>query len=248
MKKHIAILVLSLVSPLLWAAQPQDASGGTIEERLSRLERVMNSQALVDMQLRLNQMQQDIQSLRGQMEDLNHQLDEVKSHQRDLYQDVDRRLLNLERGGSTASGGDDSASAGDTAGELPSMDEQKAYQQGINLLKEFRYAQAAKAFDDYLKKFPKGRYAPIARYWLADSYYSDRQYEQAIKHYKLLLKESPNSPKAAQALLKIGYSQAELKHWKAARASMEAVIKQYPKSTEAGLAQRYLDRLKQQGH
>jgi len=244
MKKLIPLLFLSLVATLSWAAQPQ-AAAPSVEERLSRLERLVNSQALVDMQLRLDQMQQEVQSLRGQVEDLGHQLEEVKSHQRDLYQDIDRRLLALERGGTgTAS----TAADGDSGEALPSMDEQKDYQQGINLLKEFRYAQAAKAFDDYLKKYPQGRYAPIARYWLADSYYSDRQYKQAIQHYSLLLKESPNSPKAAQALLKIGYSQAELKQWKSARKSMDAVIKRYPKTTEAELAGRYLLRLKQQGH
>jgi len=248
MKKLIVLLSLSLAAPLLWAAQPQ-TTAPNVEERLTRLERLVNSQALVDMQLRLDQMQQEVQSLRGQVEDLGHQLEEVKSHQRDLYQDIDRRLLALERGGTAASaGGETTADAGDSGEALPSMDEQKDYQAGINLLKEFRYAQAAQAFDSYLKKYPQGRYAPIARYWLADSYYSDRQYKQAIQHYSLLLKETPNSPKAAQALLKIGYSQAELKQWKQARSTMEAVLKRYPKTTEAELAQRYLLRLKQQGH
>jgi tol-pal system protein YbgF len=247
MKKSIALLFLALSAPLAWAAQPQTASP-SVEERLSRLERLVNSQALVDMQLRLDQMQQEVQSLRGQVEDLGHQLEEVKSHQRDLYQDIDRRLLSLERGGNHAAADTTTADAGDSGEALPSMDEQKDYQKGINLLKEFRYAQAAQAFDAYLKQYPQGRYAPIARYWLADSYYSDKQFKQAIEHYQLLLKESPKSPKAAQALLKIGYSQAELKQWKSARQSMEAVIKRYPKSTEADLAKRYLVRLKQQGH
>ena len=247
MKKPIPLLFLSLVAPVLWAAQPQPSSP-TVDERLTRLERMLSSQALVDMQLRLEQMQQEVQSLRGEVEQLGHQLEEVKSHQRDLYQDIDRRLLSLERGGGAATGASAEADASEAGEALPSMDEQKDYQKGINLLKEFRYAQAAKAFDDYLKKYPQGRYAPIARYWLADSYYSDRQYKDAVHHYSLLLKEYPNSPKAAQALLKIGYSQAELKQWAEARKSMEAVIKAYPKTTEADLAGRYLQRLKQQGH
>lgn len=248
MKKLLVLMSLSLTAPQLWAAQSQ-STAPNMEERLTRLERLVNSQALVDMQLRLDQMQQEVQSLRGQVEDLGHQLEEVKAHQRDLYQDIDRRLLVLERGGTgSGTGSENTAVSSDNGGALPSMDEQKDYQAGINLLKEFRYSQAAQAFDAYLKKYPKGRYAPIARYWLADSYYSDRQYKQAIEHYSLLLKETPNSPKAAQALLKIGYSQAELKHWKQARSSMEAVIKRYPKTTEADLAKRYLVRLKQQGH
>ncbi|MBD3670753.1 MAG: tol-pal system protein YbgF [Gammaproteobacteria bacterium] len=250
MKKLILLLtILSFHLPLAMA-QPSKQELADMEQRLTRMERLMNSQVLVDMQLRLEQMQQELQSLRGEVEQLNYQLQESRQHQRDLYQDIDRRLLLLERGG--VGNGDASQQAADASSEesevLPSLDEQKDYQQGINLLKEFRYAQAAKAFDAYLNKYPQGRYAPIARYWLADSYYSDRKYKPAIEQYQLLLKEYSDSPKAPQALLKVGYSQAELKQWAEARKTMEQVIASYPKTTEADLATRYLQRLKQQGH
>lgn len=250
MKKLIPLLILLSLSLPTVAAEPSRQAMADVNERLARVERLMNSQVLVDMQLRLEQMQEEVQALRGEVEQLNHQLQESREHQRDLYQDIDRRLLALERSGVATGNGE--APMGKGAGEgsepLPTMDEQQAYQKGINLLKEFRYAQAAQAFDDYLKSYPKGRYAPIARYWLADSYYSDRKYKQAIEHYQQLLKEYPDTPKAPQALLKIGYSQAELKQWAEARKTMEQVNATYPNSTESDLATRYLQRLKQQGH
>ncbi|MDH5183350.1 MAG: tol-pal system protein YbgF [Gammaproteobacteria bacterium] len=248
--KRLILIPLLLSAPLLWAAEKNTpAQPADLESRVQRLERVLGGKALVDMQLRLEQLQQEVQQLRGDLEQQNYQIKEIKGHQRDLYADIDRRLLALERGGAGNGGG---ANGGEQTtepqGQVPSQEEQAAYQKGIDLLQEFKYGQAAQSFAAYLKAFPKGRYAPIALYWLADAYYSDRKYKQAISQYQRLLKDYPDNSKAVQARLKIGYSQAELKQWKAARQSMEAVIKLHPKSTEASLAQRYLQRLKQQGH
>ena len=246
--KRLILLALLLTTSLVSAAeknspvQPVD-----LESRVQRLERMLGGKALVDMQLRMDQLQQEVQQLRGDLEQQNYQIQEIKDHQRDLYADIDRRLLALERGG-VRSGNGSSTPAQEAQGQLPSQAEQGAYQKGIDLLQEFKYSQAAKSFATYLQAYPKGRYAPIARYWLADAYYSDRKYTPAISHYQQLLKDYPDNSKAIQARLKIGYSQAELKQWKVARQSMELVIKLHPNSTEASLAKRYLKRLKQQGH
>lgn len=247
---RLILISLMLSTSLVWAAEKiKPVQPSALEKRVQRLERMLGGKALVDMQLRLEQLQQEVQELRGEIEQESFQIREIKSHQRDLYSDIDRRLLALERGGGgngTANGG--SADSGDTQSQSPSQEEQGSYQKGIDLLQEFKYAQAAQSFATYLKAYPRGLYAPIARYWLADSYYSARKYKPAIDHYQQLLQNYPEHRKSVQARLKIGYSQAELKQWKEARASMEAVIKQHPKSTEASLAQRYLQRLKQQGH
>jgi len=250
--KRLILLPLLLTTSLVWAAdKTKPAPFVDVETRLQRLESVDHGKALVDMQLRVEQLQQEVQQLRGDMEQQGKQLQELKEHQRDLYTDIDRRLLALERGGvtgnATASTADSSAGSENTAAS-PSQAEQAAYQQGIDLLQEFKYAQAAQSFAVYLKSYPQGPYAPIARYWLADSYYSDRKYKEAIVQYQRLLKDYPEHSKAVQSKLKIGYSLAELAQWKEARTSMEAVIKQHPKTTEASLAQKYLQRLKQQGH
>lgn len=250
MKRLILLALLLGTSQVSAAEKNKSVQPSELEKRLQRLERVLGGKALVDMQLRMEQLQQEVQQLRGDIEQQNHQIGEIKSHQRDLYSDIDRRLLALERGGArNGSGGTGASNPGqDEQAQVPSQEEQGAYQKGIDLLQEFKYARAAKSFANYLKAYPKGRYAPIARYWLADSYYSDRKYKPAIAQYRQLLKDYPDNSKAIQARLKIGYSQAELKQWKVARQSMELVIKLHPRSTEANLAQRYLKRLKQQGH
>lgn len=70
------------------------------DDRLRRLERILESQGLVDMLVKIENLQAELQLLRGEIELHTHTLNEIKQRQRDLYIDIDRRLLRLERNGS----------------------------------------------------------------------------------------------------------------------------------------------------
>lgn len=73
------------------------------EERVQRLERILDNQGLVDMLLRIENMQSELQILRGEIELHSHELEQIKQRQRDLYIDIDRRLLRMERSGPDSS-------------------------------------------------------------------------------------------------------------------------------------------------
>ena len=238
----------------------------TTEERLSRLERILDNQGLVEMLVRIDNLQNELQILRGEIELHSHELEDIKQRQRDLYVDIDRRLLRLERGGTEtgaadlstakdAKGGQVAAAAAGVqtgaaaatasktdAGDLAS--EQKAYQAAFDLLRELRYDQAVSAFQDFIKAFPSGRYAHIAQYWIGEANYAQRNFKQAINDYQALIDNYPNSPKLAEAMLKIGYSQYELKDFKQAESTLNKLIKSYPGTTEAGQAQNLIQKIR----
>ena len=65
----------------------------TVESRLELVERRM--QALTDILMRLDRIQQEIQQLRGDVELQEHSLESLKKRQRDLYGDIDRRMMQL---------------------------------------------------------------------------------------------------------------------------------------------------------
>ena len=93
--KTIIAMVFGLaLSTVGWA---QDTSKMSVEERLKRLEQLLASQGLVDIMLKVESLQTVIQRLQGQSEEQLHTLQELKKRQRDLYIDIDRRLLQLER-------------------------------------------------------------------------------------------------------------------------------------------------------
>lgn len=237
----------------------EDTSNLSDRERIERLERMMESQGLVDLLLRVDNLQQEIQQLRGDSEVNSRSLDEIKKRQRDLYIDIDRRLLQLERrsAGSVSVSPPASATASSASTPEPAVtptqpaqasgndaSEQQAYQKAFDLLRELRYEQATVAFRNFIEKYPDGRYAHIAQYWLGEAGYAQSQFTTAIKDYQALLDNYPNSPKRAQAMLKIGYSYYKLKNNQEAQKYFEQVLKVYPGTTEAGQAQKMLKQIK----
>ncbi len=80
-------------------AEPRQAS---VEQRLERMERMLDSQSLLQMMERFDALQLEVQQLRGQLEEQQHQMEGMKNRQRELYLDVDRRMSRLEREGTGA--------------------------------------------------------------------------------------------------------------------------------------------------
>ena len=65
----------------------------SLEDRLQLMERRM--QALTDILMRLDRIQQEMQQLRGDVEMQGHAVESLKKRQRDLYGDIDRRMMQL---------------------------------------------------------------------------------------------------------------------------------------------------------
>ena len=82
-------------APLAPAAAPTPQLSA--EQRLARLERMLDNQGLVDLLVRLESLQAEVQRLRGEVEVQTHTIAELKKRQRELYLDIDRRLLGVDR-------------------------------------------------------------------------------------------------------------------------------------------------------
>ena len=235
------------------------------KERVQRLERILDNQGLVDMLLRLENMQSELQILRGEIELHSHELGQIKQRQRDLYIDIDRRLLRMERSGPGSSAATTPSTPAPPQTPVPSTPaakpatapaapatkpkadfatEQKAYQHAFDLLRELRYDQAVTAFRKFIATYPGGRYAHIAQYWIGEANYAQRKFKQAIADYQKLINDYPKSPKLAEALLKIGYSQYETKSLKQAEATLNRLVKDYPGTTEAGQAKNLIQKIR----
>ena len=88
-----------LFSPAVFAANKAPVTTPTspaIEKRLVNIERLLQSNALLDMLQQIELLQQEVAKLRGEIEVNNHVIDQMKNRQRDLYTDIDRRLQSIE--------------------------------------------------------------------------------------------------------------------------------------------------------
>lgn len=124
--------------------------------------------------------------------------------------------------------------------------EQQAYQTAFNLLKAGRYDQAAKAFQKFLAEYPSGKFSDNAQYWLGESYYVTRNFDNALREFTTLVDGHPDSQKLTHAKLKIGYIYDELGQKDKAREVLTDLTENYPQSTAAGLAAKRLERMRSQ--
>lgn len=155
---------------------------------------------------------------------------ETPSGEQGLVVETDSELINNE----------------EAIAEKKPVDPQKAeavYQRAFKLLKESQYDQAEKAFKEFLKDYPETAFSDNAQYWLGETNYVMQKYDIAINEYQTLLSTFPDSKKVSHALLKIGYSYAELGNASDAEKTLTEVMKQYPGTTAARLADERLRKI-----
>ena len=126
--------------------------------------------------------------------------------------------------------------------------EREDYMESFNFLKQGRYKKSLKAFTLFLKKYPSGRYADNAQYWLAESNYVSRFFNTAILEFNKVITLYPSSPKVADARLKLGYCYYETKKWDQAKNNFKTIIVDYPNTSNSRLAERRLKQIEQEGH
>ncbi|GMR08059.1 MAG: tol-pal system protein YbgF [Gammaproteobacteria bacterium] len=92
------VITITMASVLLVASGPLLAGSHEIEQRLQRIEKLLDSQSLTDMYLQLQEVRQELQRMQGLLEEQTYAIDGLKKRQRELYLDVDRRLRQVESG------------------------------------------------------------------------------------------------------------------------------------------------------
>ncbi len=258
MKKYGFILCGVLLSGNILAAD-NSLESLSEQQRIQRLERMLNSDILREQTETIQALREEISSLRDQMEQQQYDVESMKQRQRNLYLDMDRRINNVEAGGQNGAkmvspvpppntaGGKSSAPIIPVAAE-GDVDGQAAYSQAYTLLIEGQYEQSIKAFESFKASYPASKYADNAQYWLGEANAALRDYKSALTVFQQLIAQYPESSKIPGARLKIGYMYFELKNWATARETLQQVISLYPDTKVAKMANERLQRMKREGH
>lgn len=122
--------------------------------------------------------------------------------------------------------------------------EQQAFDAALQLLRNGQYEPARNAFKSFIEQHPSSGYLASAQFWLGNSQYATREYQQAIATFNELLKQSPQHQRAPDAALAIANSQIELKNVPAARQTLQNLVTVYPESSAANEARERLSRLR----
>lgn len=256
-RRHLLSLSLLIGVAAPWAANAQasisSVGSGSVEDRVTTLERISNAQAQLMQQLQqqMSDNQRDIDALRGQIQQNSYQLNQVVERQKQLYQQIDSLSSASSSGGQQAAGSDAAADTGAaaTAGAAASTESAPAQAGDANsdynaavalILEKKQYDQAISALQAWVKRYPDSTYQPNANYWLGQLNYNKGKKDDAAYYYATVVKNYPKSPKAAEALLKVGVIMQEKKDTAKAKAVFQQVIKLYPDTESAKQAQKRL--------
>jgi tol-pal system protein YbgF len=235
-----SILVGCAVAP---EEDPVQIRLNDIDNRVQRIERVLTNQSLLELAQRIDRLQADLRTIRGEVELLQNQSEGGKTQTRNLYGDLDRRIAALETLGGVGGGSSPAPSGAAPEASGSAQGEQAAYDTAFNALKSSDYPKAISGFKGFVATYPDSPLASNAQYWLGEAYYVTREYQSAIAAFEKVATGWPDSRKAPDALVKIGFTQAALGRNADARATLEDVTRRYPGTEAAQLATERLKRL-----
>jgi len=208
-------------------------------------------------------LQQEVQDLRGLVEELTHQLNRLASDQQEQYRDVDRRLQALRGGGDGAvprgmAGGTGAAetrpsgaagvgpatgAAGSAAAPAAALGEREAYSAAFELMRARKFPESTAAFTRFVRDYPSGGYTANAFYWLGELYLAQDDLERARQSFTQVLNLYPDHQKIPDALYKLGVVHHRIGDVGRAREFLNRAVSQHAGSSAAALAQTYLSEL-----
>lgn len=222
---------------------PQEQRLQAIEARLAEVTRKVENLNLAAQTQGISKLEAEVRGLRGEVEGMRHAVETNEKRARELYQDLDRRLSKVENEGRAAR-----LSMEPKLSQPPpvpaSQEEEAAYLTVFDKLRGGRYDEAISGFRDLLQRWPDGRYADNAWYWMGESYYAKRDYDAALESFRTLLGKFPASAKAPDAMLKTGMAQLEKKQKAEAKATLQKLVNEHPDSNAATVARQRLEQIK----
>jgi tol-pal system protein YbgF len=180
------------------------------------------------------QLTRDMADNRRQLAEMQRQFAEIQRQQKDVTQGVDERLRKFEPVKVSVDGREFAAEPL----------EKRDFEAALAIFRKGDFAASQIAFVDFLKRFPLSGYGASALFWLGNAQYATRDYKEAVTNFRSLLSLSPDHVRAPEAVLSIANCQVELKDTRAARKTLEDLLKAYPQSEAAGAAKERLARLK----
>jgi tol-pal system protein YbgF len=194
-------------------------------EQISQLRR-----SILELNNQLELMRTELARMRGQDEQLQRDIAElqrvqgdIQKAQRDVQQGVNDRISKLEPQKVSVDGRE----------FLVDPEERRQYEEAMALVRKSDFAAAASAFTAFSRRYPASGYTPSLLYWRGNAQYAMREYREAITSYRSLVSTAPDHVRASESLLAIANCQMELKDNKAARRTIEELMKAYPKSEAA---------------
>ncbi len=190
--------------------------------------------SLLELQNQIEGLRGDMARLRGENESLARDLSEVQRRQKDIATGVEDRLRKFEPVKVTVDGRELTVEP----------TEQRDFDAALATFRKGDFPAAQTAFGEFVRRYPQSGYKATALFWLGNAQYANRDYRGAIANFRALIAQTPDHPRAPEAVLSIANCQIELKDNAGARRTLDELVKAYPQSEAAVAARERLARLR----
>lgn len=218
----------------------------SLDRRVQSLEALINGKGLLDMQNQLEQIRQDVAQLKGDLEVVTHQLEDMRTKQSASYTDLDTRVRKLETlAQSVTSGQMPVASSGSNGGATDvkadvSQQESSAFAEAESLNQAGKYKEAFNAYDAFLKNHAASKLAPDALYGMGYTQFALKSYKSSAATQQKFLDSYATHALAPNAMLNLANSQIQLGQIPAAKKTLKDLVATYPSAEVTPSAQKRL--------
>lgn len=122
--------------------------------------------------------------------------------------------------------------------------ERLAYQESFELIRRGDYEAAQIAFSNYIKSYQGSSFIDDAKFWLAESFYSQGNYIKALEIFENVQSQHPKSEKIMESILKSGFCYYELGNFEKSLTIFKQIITDYPNSSVSRLAAEKLNTIR----
>ena len=199
----------------------------TLSEDMSRLGRLVDNRAMLDMIQQVDEISEEVGFLRGEIEIQGKDINEIKKRQRELYLDIDRRLRDIESGATAA------APTGQIS--VPQVDSTASSSGQQTPSVEPTTTQPATTTTQTTTPAPTPSVTQSeekAAYQAAFDALKEGRYKKAKAELKTFLKKFPNSSYAGNAQYWLGEANYVTRNFEQGIIEFEKVINNYPTSNK----------------
>ena len=186
-----------------------------------------SNQNMMEILTSLEQLESEVRQLRGDVEEMTHELGEVRQRQRELYIDVDRRLRELELSG-VRSGSPTSPES--PANIAPSKDAGVTSSMGRSSIDKPSDRTTVNTVPSPVASVPDRKEREA--YNNAFNLLKEGRYDQSIQAFQGLMKQYPQSGYADNAQYWLGEANYVSRKYKVAVEEFHKVIKYFPTSSK----------------
>lgn len=207
------------------------------------------SRQQAELQAAVDTLRVEMQSFSGRFEDVGRERGGVRDELKLIRDDMGLKLTALEDRVSKLEarmqGGMLPAGAAAAAPALGAETPQAFYERGLDLIqRQGDMPRGREVLQEFLKKYPQDPLAVNAMYWIGESYYGEKKYENAILQFQDVIQKYGDHPKVASALYKQGLSFQALGDNKNAKVILKKVVDTFPLAEEAKRAKEKLATIK----